>query len=425
MALGDIILEYTTGTSRIEILELFDNGKKLAMSDYNDDVIIWDLEKDEIITRVSNTHDLYDFKVSNDGSMVVSNNGGDIKVWDIETGNIITTFTSHSHEVRQLTISNDDTRVISACNNEVYVWEIATNNILTTFTDYEVAIYALDISPDGTKIASGGYNNKIKIWNINTGNIAHTIDDPQDDINSLHFHPDGDKIIACIENHKIKIYEISTAKLLNEFTQHDNGLKSCKYFPDGKRVISCGSYYNYSNSNYVRKIIIWDAEDGTVYYYEDSYNYELNDVEIGPNSTKIALANGDYAKIVELIDLNGLKLLNEYGQIYNNDPNYLQVPIILGRTLITETTEICEVQFKNNQQVAVKNINLTADNEKTGTDLTFSKTLSPFDDLQSLTFVGPYDPGEQDTFYIRLKTDLEAAIGENSLLINVDAEFAY
>lgn len=414
MALGDIILEYTNGKYYSSIFEFFDNGTKIAMND-DDDVVVWDLEKDEIITRVAHTNNVYDLKVSNDESMVVSSGYDNIKVWDIDSGAIIKTFTSHSNYVSQLTISNDDTKVISASGTEIYVWEIATKNILVTFTDHSTSMYTIDISPDGTWIASEGFYKTIQIWDITTGNIIYTIDVPEQYIKSLDFHPDGDKILAATNDQTVKLYEISTGEVLNEFTQHTDKINDCKLLPDGRRAVSCGDD---------EQIFIWEVESNTVLLNSDISN-SVEGVGSGPNGSKIALGYSYDAAIIELIDQSGLVLMNNYGQIYNNDPDYLPVPIDIGRILITEVSEIYEVIFKNSGQLAVKNITITTNNEKLGTDLIFSKTQSPFDGLQSLTFTGTYNPGDTEIFYIKLNTDLQAAKGENSLLINVDAEFAY
>lgn len=416
MALGDIKASYSC-SNYVNAFDYFKDGSKIVTNDY-EDAVIWDIEKNEIIARITHPNGVNDVKLSNDETRVVSCDNDSVIVWDVNTEEVITTFTDHNDYVKKVTISNDDNKVISASGSEIYVWEIETEDILVTFDDYTMGIYALDISPDGTQIVSGGYDQKVQVWDIETGDIIQNISDAHSGtIFSLDFHPDGDKVLSGGDDDTIKLWEISSGDLLQEFTYHTDRVNSCRFFPEGNMIVSCGNDY---------QLFIWDIEKDTELYNKAGYEpYDVEAAACNKNGSEIAVGYGYDAEVIELIDPSGLILISKSGQVYNNDPDYLQVPLSLGRVLITEESEVCEVQFENNKELPIKNVSLSASDEKTGTDLTFSKTLSPFDDLQSVTYDGPYEPGEKDTFYIRLNTDLEAAKGEDSLLINADAEFAY
>jgi WD40 repeat protein len=413
MALGDITASLDT-IHNVLAFDFFDNNKKLATNDYNY-VIILDLETDETIFRITSANSVKDIKVSNDETMLVSCDRGYILVADIDTENLITTFTEHTGDIEKIEISNDDKKIISASRNEIYVWEIDTNNILVTFTEHSSAVYSLDISPDGTKIASAGDDQNIQIWDITSGEIIQTIVSAHDSqISSLNFHPDGNKILSGGADNKVKIWNLTTGEVEKVFSQHNEKINDCKYFPDGKRVVSGDE-----NNN----LYIWDIEKDEIIFSSEKPD-PVDAVCCNTDGSKVAVGYYKNAEVIEIVDSSGLVLTNKYGQIFNTDPDFLSIPIELGKIIIAESSEIYEIEFLNNKKVAVKNVTITTSDEKTGVDLTFSKNQSPFDDLQSVIYPGPYNPGESDTFYIKLNTDLEAAKGENNLAINTEAEFA-
>lgn len=415
MSLGDVIASDASGIYQSCNIELFSDNKRALISRDNK-AVIWDFIKDEFILEIEHIDNstLRDVKLSNDETIGVSACRDEIKVWDIETGNIITTFAEHTDYIMHVTISKDDSKIISSSANEVYVWEIATNNILVTFTEHNTGGHSLGISPDGTKIASAGNDTDLLIWDISNGDILYTLTGHTGNVSALDFHPDGDKIITGSYDSTVKVWDISSGEILNEFTEHTDKVNTVSYFPDGQIAVTGGRD---------EILYIWDLERNQVLFDIESTFREVNNVTCNNNGAIIGADKGKQVDIIELINFDSLIFTNEYGQIYNTDPDYLSKPIELGRALITEDSDILEVYFKNNKEVAIKDVLLSADNEKSGTDLTFSKLLSPFDELQTINFAGPYQPSNGEVFYVKLNTTLEAAKGDNSVTIKADADF--
>ncbi|HMA60783.1 MAG TPA: WD40 repeat domain-containing protein [Halanaerobiales bacterium] len=415
MALGDIIYDINKSYNITDI-EIFESSEKVAFC-YGYNAVVYDLINDKSTAEYIHGQLTKGIELSNDETKIASFDSDNVKVWDAVTGDLITTFSGHiSYEtIRKVAFTKDDSKVVSVSNSEIHVWEITSNNISLTFTDQPGGATSLAISTEGTMIASGGgYDDEILIWDISTGNIIHTLTGHSSHINSIEFHPDGDKIISGSSDNTVKIWDISTEEVISEFTQHTGAVNSCVFFPDGEYVISGGED---------SKLYIWDSENNDVLYDKTCSN-GVDDVACNSKGSMIAAGIGK-AEFIELIDTSGLVLKNNNGQLYNTDPDYLNIPVKLGRIMITESSDIYELNFQNNNGVSIKNVNLSASAEKTGTDLTFGSTMDPFEDLQSITFEGPYEPGTSEKFYIRLNTDLEAVKGENNVEIDASAEFAY
>ena len=55
-------------------------------------------------------------------------------------------------------------------DNTIKVWDLNTGKLLSTLEGHTRGVSSVAISPDSTKIVSSGYWDKITVWDINTGN---------------------------------------------------------------------------------------------------------------------------------------------------------------------------------------------------------------------------------------------------------------
>ncbi|MEB3283066.1 MAG: hypothetical protein VKK42_29510 [Lyngbya sp.] len=109
--------------------------------------------------------------MSNDSKTIVSG-GADynIKVWNLETGELIRTLTGHRYWVRSVSISNDSKTIVSGSDdydyNNIKVWNLETGELIRTLTGHPYNVYSVSISNDSKTIVSGGDDYNIKVWDI-------------------------------------------------------------------------------------------------------------------------------------------------------------------------------------------------------------------------------------------------------------------
>lgn len=119
------------------ILHLLD-GKRIISYSWDPGFQIWDLESG---VQVGETWEDNDFGVtaialSPDGKKVASGSSdGAVKLWNIDTGKVIKTWTGHIKEVRSVSWSSDGGRVLSGSRDGTFrVWgvEVGETSILMT-----------------------------------------------------------------------------------------------------------------------------------------------------------------------------------------------------------------------------------------------------------------------------------------------------
>ena len=92
------------------------------------------------------------------------------------TGSQEAILSGHSDWVRSVTFSLDGVFLVSGSDDKTLkLWDMQTGGIIMTFTGLEYWIVSVSISADCTKIASGSYDGAIHLWDVQTGKCYHVI----------------------------------------------------------------------------------------------------------------------------------------------------------------------------------------------------------------------------------------------------------
>jgi WD40 repeat protein len=92
---------------------------------------------------------------------------GEVKVWEVGTGQEVRTLKGHTGGVSSVAFSPDGKRLASACKRsadaqgkplagEVRVWDTATGQEVRTLKGHTGAVWSVAFSPDGQRLASAG-----------------------------------------------------------------------------------------------------------------------------------------------------------------------------------------------------------------------------------------------------------------------------
>ena len=88
-----------------------------------------------------------------------------IRIWDVNTGQIVRVFEGHKDKVISVAWSPDGTQIVSgSADHTVRLWDIATGEMLAVLQGHTGIVTSVAWSPDGTKIASGSYDKTVRIW---------------------------------------------------------------------------------------------------------------------------------------------------------------------------------------------------------------------------------------------------------------------
>ncbi|MDZ8070929.1 MAG: hypothetical protein RMY64_35825, partial [Nostoc sp. DedQUE08] len=94
------------------------------------------------------------------------------KLWNLNTGKVITTLTGHSNWVNSVVFSPDSKTLASASSdNTIKLWNLNTGKVITTLTGHSAVVISIAFSPDGKTLASASADSTIKLWNLSLDDL--------------------------------------------------------------------------------------------------------------------------------------------------------------------------------------------------------------------------------------------------------------
>ena len=94
---------------------------------------------------------------------------GETTLWDVGTGQHITTLTEERYSAWVVAFSPDGTKLTVGTgtgNNTVELWDISTHKPVAAFPGHTGNVSSVAFSPDSTKLASGSFDGTVLLWEV-------------------------------------------------------------------------------------------------------------------------------------------------------------------------------------------------------------------------------------------------------------------
>lgn len=194
------------------------------------------------------------------------------------------TLTGHRDFVTCVAISPDGTTVATGSQDStIKLWDLNTAELITTLKGHIGAIHDLAFSPNGILLASVGVDPILRIWNvakkelvksIRCGTSKHRVafskkggyilfgsgpsimhcapwssvgpsehfrlEGQHDPITVLEHSPDGTKLVSAGRPEDMGLWDVKSKDLILRLNGHMGWIRSAAFSPDGKRLASTG-----------------------------------------------------------------------------------------------------------------------------------------------------------------------------------------
>lgn len=277
----------TAHSSWVTCVAASPNTPTFASSSLDDTIKVWNLNTGELLLNMTgHNRGVNTIAISPDGRTLVS--GSDdytVRVWSFLNGALLGALTGHSRDVNAVAISPDGKLLVSGGEDRtIRLWSMNTGALLKTLAEVAGMIKAIAISPDGKLLASGGLDNKIKLWSLRTGEYLQTFIGHLHPVHAIAFTPDGQTLITGSKDKTIRIWDVNTGELMRTLTEHIRDVNTLALTHQGRVLIS-GS----SDST----IKLWDLAAGKVLATWNDHTDTVNSIAISPDAKFLISGSSD------------------------------------------------------------------------------------------------------------------------------------
>ncbi|MBE9062996.1 NB-ARC domain-containing protein [cf. Phormidesmis sp. LEGE 11477] len=243
--------------SGIFSVALSPDGRLLVTGDMDGNVCLRKLCSGEGHLWLSQEHSgwIPSIKFSPSGRLVASGSTDHkVKLWDVETGECLSTFDGHQNEVWAIAFSPDGKMVASGSDDySVKLWEVCSGTCINTLVQPLSHAVAVAFSPDGKVLATGGSDHKIRLFSVKSNQCFDILDGHKGQVRSVAYSPDGTKLVSSSEDSCIKLWDLKTNKCLSTFCGHSHHTFSVCFDSTGRRLVSGSSD---------QTVKLWDVVSG-------------------------------------------------------------------------------------------------------------------------------------------------------------------
>ena len=220
---------------------------------------------------------------------------GTARLWEADSGKLLTTFHGQIDAIWSAVFSPDGRRVLttstdpgsidaSVTEKTARLWETDSGKLLTTFRGHAGEIWSAVFSPDGQRVLTASADTTARLWETASGKVSVTFEGHTGEVRSAVFSPDGKRVLTASEDATARLWEADSGKLLAIFQGHTGKVCSAIFSPDGQRVLTA------SEDMTAR---LWEANSGKLLATFQGHTGEVWSAVFSPDGRRVLTASGD------------------------------------------------------------------------------------------------------------------------------------
>ena len=288
------------------------DGRKIATASTEGRVTVFN-SSDFSIVAEWDAHDteIRSLAWSADGVLLATGGNTEIKTWNAESGDLLTTSSLEDSSDRYIAWSPDQKwiAVASSFNREPLLLNGQSGEIVKRFKMGLTVPTSIDWHPDSRRIAIGGTNWITWVLDVNTAE-TNILAGHNGSVICVAWSPDGNWFATGDEGHVINLHKAQNGELKRSFVSHTDVVKSISWRADSSQFASLGKDGT---------VKIWDVENDEVDRRLRGHTNWVNGIEWSPDGSRIVSCGND--KTIRIWDAHSHEelavLRGHIGRVYS------------------------------------------------------------------------------------------------------------
>jgi WD40 repeat protein len=181
------------------------DGKRLAAVGPTGEIKVWNVEDGKLLSTMKSSETAVRFgaKVLFDprGQLLISLIEGTLETWRVQDGSLVRK-AGPGDWVENVAMSADgNTLALGTLHGGIYLWDVETGSVSRTIKERNKsgssneAMYGIAISPDSKTVVSGSSQGGIQVWSVDGGSPKNMRDSSGTTVRWMAFSPDGSKLV--------------------------------------------------------------------------------------------------------------------------------------------------------------------------------------------------------------------------------------
>jgi WD40 repeat protein len=255
---------------------------------------------------------VYRIVFSHKGSALAVIADNSTKIFETATG--VVTFEIDDSPFSAAFSTCDDMLVCGFDDGMLRVWDVQTNNLVKSFEGSRGEIDSVAFSPCGNMIVSGSDDKTVRIWDISLGHCKCVLEGHSDRVRAVCWSGTGDQVISGSLDGLVRIWNVSRQICVMIFHGHTHGVTSVASLRDS--LIASG---------YVDGTVkLYDARSGDV-LQTISTDGEIKSIQFSTHGDKLLYTNSYSATIWDLSRKEKMSTIDHDGPVSAFSPDGTRV----------------------------------------------------------------------------------------------------
>ena len=160
-----------------------------------------------------------------------------VKIWDVfNSGKCMRTYMGHSKAVRDISFCNDGTKFLTASyDKNIKYWDTETGQVISTFSTGKIP-YVVKLNPDDDKqniLLAGMSDKKIVQWDMNSGQITQEYDQHLGAVNTITFVDNNRRFVTSSDDKSLRVWEFGIPVVIKYISEpHMHSMPAISLHPN-------------------------------------------------------------------------------------------------------------------------------------------------------------------------------------------------